>query len=366
MIRTLNGVHSFKNQRYKCKITQEATIFLAQHSAKLGQERGYQSKGLMEFTAYYAIKISYAEVEKLTERLVQQPVYTARQVCNKIASLEPIAKQHLIKPYNGLQLCFNFVDSTIDTSAAIGEEIHYFDDGVGVKRQKALRKDKTYQKTSKTVQSDIIVLQKPDKTYHYIAKTTNTPNAEAEIEAQIRGHFALHYPGQILPFVAITDGATSIRNRIHRIFGKKACITLDWYHLRKKIWAQMSRLGLQKKVKEAYIAKILDELWCGNSADCLIYMEQAILPILNMEKRTIFEDLLSYLEKHQAEIIDYRTRYLLPKTIGSRRGEKANDQIVAIRQKHNGTAWSDNGSAALATLKCLDLNQQWQQFWAAA
>jgi hypothetical protein len=95
-------------------------------------------------------------------------------------------------------------------------------------------------------------------------------------------------------------------------------------------------------------------------------MEQAILPILNMEKRTIFEDLLSYLEKHQAEIIDYRTRYLLPKTIGSGHGEKANDQIVAMRQKHNGTAWSDNGSAALATLKCLDLNQQWQQFWAAA
>jgi hypothetical protein len=316
--------------------------------------------------SYYTNLLSYREVEQLAERMVQQPVYTAKQIRNKMVSLEPIAKEYLMKSYNGLQLSFNFVDSSIDLSDAKSAEIHYFDDGVGVKRQKEIRKDAKYEKALKTVQTDIIVLQKPDKTYHYIAKTTNTPHAQADLEAQIQCHYSLHYPGQILPFVAITDGAKCIRDRIHRIFGEKASIILDWYHLRKKIRELMSRLGLQKAIKEAYISKILEELWCGNILDCLIYLEQDLLPNIKEEKRVFLEDLLLYLDKHKDEIIDYRTRYLIPKTIGSGRGEKANDQIVAIRQKNNGSAWSDDGSAALATLKCLDLNQQWANFWAAA
>lgn len=267
-----------------------------------------------------------------------------------------------------MQLSFNFVDSAINVTAPDGVEIHYFDDGVGVKRQKEERKDETYQKPSKTVQTDIIVLQKPDNTYHYIAKTQNKNNdmLATELEAEIQCHFSLHYPGQVLPLVAITDGATCIRNRVQRIFGKKVLIILDWYHLRKKIWEQMSRVGLRKADKETYTNTILDELWCGNLADCLVYMEQALLPMITPDKRIILEDLLRYLDKHKAEIVDYRSRYLLPKTIGSGRGEKANNQIVAIRQKNNGMAWSEAGSAALATLKCLHLNQEWETFWAAA
>jgi len=366
IVRTLNGSYTFDNQRYKCKDTDESVSFLGLHSPELGQERGFQSKGLMEFLAYYVNLMSYNEVEKLCVRMVQQPVYTAKQIRNKMISLAPIAKKHLAKQYDGLQLCFNFIDTEIDLYDAKQDEIHYFDDGVGVKRQKAVRKDPNYKKESKTVQTDILVIEKPDKSYAYIAKQTSTPQAAADLDVQINCHLSLHYPQQILPFVGVTDGAKCIRERIHGSVSANACIILDWYHLRKKIKEQMSRLGLRKEEKEAYITRILKELWHGLVSDCLIYMEQAIFPTLKADKQAIFNDLLAYLDKHKAEIVDYDTRYFRFKTIGSGRGEKANDQIIAIRQKNNGAAWGDEGSAALATLKCLDLNQQWNDFWAAA
>jgi hypothetical protein len=326
-------VHSFENQRYQGKKTGVATSFLSEYSAKLGQKRGFQSKGLMELSAYYINLMSYREVEKLVARVTKESVYKARNFQNKMLSLKPIAKEHLNKSYNGLQLCLNFVDPSVEVLDVNSAEVHYFDDAVGVKRQKEVRKDPIYQKKAKTVQTDIIVLQKPDKTYNYIAKTGNTAQAQADLEAAIRCHFSSHYAGQVLPFVAITDGATSIRDRIHRIFGENAIIILDWYHLRKKMREQMSRLGLKKEAKETHLTKILAELWFGNILDTLIYIEQEIWTTVKPDKRAIVEDLLFYLDKHKAEIIDYRTRYLLPKTIGSGRGEKANDQIVAIRQK---------------------------------
>jgi hypothetical protein len=46
----------------------------------------------------------------------------------------------------------------------------------------------------------------------------------------------------------------------------------------------------------------------------------------------------------------------------SNRGEKANDVVVATRQKHKGMSWSQVGSSALAALQalvCNDNHGQW-------
>ena len=80
-------------------------------------------------------------------------------------------------------------------------------------------------------------------------------------------------------------------------------------------------------------------------------------------KQPFLEEFQNYLLKHKTEIIDYDTRYrIMGKSIGSGRGEKANDQIVAMRQKHNGCSWFEQGSAAIAQLQCLRLNNQWDTF----
>ena len=58
--------------------------------------------------------------------------------------------------------------------------------------------------------------------------------------------------------------------------------------------------------------------------------------------------LLTYLAKNQTSIIDYEKRKQNGKPIGSGRGEKQNDRIVAQRQKYNGMSWSPKGSLAMA------------------
>jgi hypothetical protein len=60
--------------------------------------------------------------------------------------------------------------------------------------------------------------------------------------------------------------------------------------------------------------------------------------------------------KHHDEIINYQQRKKIGKPIGSGRGEKANDLIVAHRQKKKGMRWAKMGSRALAILRVEQLN----------
>jgi hypothetical protein len=71
--------------------------------------------------------------------------------------------------------------------------------------------------------------------------------------------------------------------------------------------------------------------------------------------------LVTYLEKHRAEIIDYGRRQRAGKPIGSDRMAKGVDQGIGARQKHKGMSWSPTGSKALGILKVVELNQRWEQ-----
>ncbi len=77
----------------------------------------------------------------------------------------------------------------------------------------------------------------------------------------------------------------------------------------------------------------------------------------------LFEELKTYFKKHESEIIDYERRPKAGKSIGSGRVEKAVDLVIGHRQKRKGMSWSSLGSKALAILKVVELNGEWQQFW---
>ena len=103
--------------------------------------------------------------------------------------------------------------------------------------------------------------------------------------------------------------------------------------------------------KKGYVKDINGLLWNGKTEEAIAYLNN--IPIKNSLK---YEELLTYLKKHMTEIIDYEKRQLAGRTIGSGRGEKANDTLIAKRQKKKAMAWSDNGSKALAILKANHLN----------
>ena len=84
---------------------------------------------------------------------------------------------------------------------------------------------------------------------------------------------------------------------------------------------------------------------------------------VEVRNQTKHEELIGYLDKHRHEIIDYGARQAVGKPIGSGRMEKGVDQVIGHRQKKKGMAWSAQGSKALAILKVVELNGQWQQLW---
>ena len=74
-------------------------------------------------------------------------------------------------------------------------------------------------------------------------------------------------------------------------------------------------------------------------------------------------ELINYFTKHKDEIINYELRCSAGKTIGSGRMEKGVDLVIGNRQKHKGMSWRALGSRALAILKVVEFNGQWQQTW---
>src|SRR3990172_11496970 len=74
-------------------------------------------------------------------------------------------------------------------------------------------------------------------------------------------------------------------------------------------------------------------------------------------------ELITYLEKHKVEIIDYGKRQKAGKTIGSGRMEKGVEQVIGYRQKKKGMSWSQKGSKSLGILKVAELNNKWEELW---
>lgn len=70
------------------------------------------------------------------------------------------------------------------------------------------------------------------------------------------------------------------------------------------------------------------------------------------------ELLIAYFERNRNNIPCYELRKKLGLRVSSNRGEKANDLVVAQRQKHNGMSWSKAGSSGLANIRVLFLNKE--------
>jgi len=79
--------------------------------------------------------------------------------------------------------------------------------------------------------------------------------------------------------------------------------------------------------------------------------------------RQAFDRFIAYLLARQPFLPNYRQRRIDQRFIGSGHVEKANDLLVAKRQKVGGMQWSLPTSDALASLRTLFLNQGWDGYW---
>ena len=360
IIRTLHGKFWFSNQRYLSKDRTFGSDFLGDYN--YGEvNKGYRSTGLCEIICYYGNQLSHRENAKLLQRVSGCELYCAAQIANRISEQSARAEVFFAVRNAGAELIFPPVDTDIDLYSVGGEEVCYLDDAVGVTRQNAKRQDSTYVKDKETIQTDVVMIQRPGGGgYEYLSRTDDA-DLDLDLESRVAMTLSRLYKGKKkLNLVAITDGAQTIRCRLNRLFTDKVNVILDWYHLEKRVREQMSRLGFKKEEKEVFIKSVMQDLWTGNTFGALTYIDLIIRPEKN---ESVKEDLLKYLQKHRAEIINYKKRKEAGKCIGSGRGEKGNDQVTAYRQKKKGSAWSPKGSEALSTLRCLQLNGYWNSFW---
>ena len=157
--------------------------------------------------------------------------------------------------------------------------------------------------------------------------------------------------------VFFTDGARDIFANIGKIFSfHPYTVILDWFHLKKRCQEYLSMSVKGKEKRNDILQKLLRILWVGNVDEAIAYLHNLGADVLRAKNR--IDDLCHYIEKHREHIPSYALRAKLGLRNSSNRVEKANDIVVAQRQKHNGMSWSTSGSGALAQIRAFIANDQ--------
>jgi len=168
--------------------------------------------------------------------------------------------------------------------------------------------------------------------------------------------------GPLNSLLLIADGARSLRSFFTDTLAALADKTmlLDWHHLQQKCLELSSRICRGKAAKAQLLRRLYRRLWRGNVPGALAVLEAERRATKNEAK---LDELMAYLQARTAWIPNYRQRRIEQRYIGSAHVEKANDLIVARRQKNRGMQWSEATSDALAALRTLMVNGGWDRYW---
>ncbi len=326
-------------------------------------KNGYVSDGLAEYAAYYSNRLSYEEVAKLIKRNTGEQLLSDQAIwlMVKAKAVEISQKQQQLVAQRLKKGKMPKVETEVDIYDEKAEEVLIFDDGIVVKEQKAKRDSKEVEQRSR-INTDVVMLEQKDGNYRYlIAGIDKEANEVVSLEEVVKTQLMIEYSRRkrALPIVAITDGAKSIRNSLQLIFGTTITIILDWYHLHKKVAELFSMIARNKEEKHRHLNFIFPLLWKGQTSEVISYLWREVKPRNSLK----LEELISYLDKHKAEIINYERRQMACKSIGSGRMEKAVDIVIGKRQKDNSMSWRSSGSKSLAILKVVELNDEWDSLW---
>lgn len=222
-------------------------------------------------------------------------------------------------------------------------------DDIGVKRQKDERGEDTERK-SRFVENTVAHIQHKDSSYTLTA---------IGMEELFRTILAFLLINNLLKYelVFFTDGARNIKSCIEKYFSFHPSNTiLDWFHLKKKCMELLSMAVKGKEKRNMVLEKLLRHLWAGDVDGADLYLKSLAKPYI--KNQSCLEEVSAYLERKRTGITCYAVRKKLGLRISSNPVEKANDLLVARRQKHNGMSWTPHGSGALAAIEMLYENEQ--------
>ena len=221
-------------------------------------------------------------------------------------------------------------------------------DEIGVKRQKDTRTPKSV-RSAKYVENTVIHIQYGSNCYVITANG---------VHCAMKSALAFLIANGLLcrELVFFTDGARNIKNSIETLFAFHSyVIILDWFHLKKKCQEHLSMALKGKEVRNDVLAKLLCVLWHGQVDSAVKYLQSLSASLIKNSKW--LDSLIQYLKRKQAAVSCYALRAVLGLRNSSNLVERANDLLVAQRQKHNGMSWSIQGSGALASITMIFQNK---------
>lgn len=158
----------------------------------------------------------------------------------------------------------------------------------------------------------------------------------------------------------VADGAEWIRLQSREVFGEQERFLLDYYHASEYLAAaapgcrprapEQWRRTQQRRLKRGASGKVLDELQAHEE------------PAGVVEEAAPVRAARRYLG-HRLDQLDYPRALELGLPIGSGLIESGHRHVLQARLKGAGTAWLAENAEALAQLRVLRANHQWQQLW---
>ncbi len=233
------------------------------------------------------------------------------------------------------------------------ESVYVSVDDVGVKQQKNSRKEGSI-RDSKYVENTVAHIQYGEKSY--ILTGIGMRNVFKSVLAFLLANNLLSHE-----LIFMTDGARDLKSHIQSVFQfRPYTVVLDWFHLKKRCQERLSQSIRGKDRRNAVLEKALRYLWVGDVPGATEYLRS--LDSKDIKNANWLDDLISYFDNKGDAITCYALRAKLGLRNSSNPVEKANDLLVAQRQKHNGMAWSSKGSGSLAALQMVYLNNQ-SDYW---
>ena len=233
------------------------------------------------------------------------------------------------------------------------ESVYVSVDDVGVKQQKNSRKEGSV-RDSKYVENTVAHIQYGEKSY--ILTGIGMRNVFKSVLAFLLANNLLSHE-----LIFMTDGARDLKSHIQSVFQfHPYTVVLDWFHLKKRCQERLSQSIRGKDRRNAVLEKALRYLWVGDVPGATEYLRS--LDSKDIKNANWLDDLISYFDNKGDAITCYALRAKLGLRNSSNPVEKANDLLVAQRQKHNGMAWSSKGSGSLAALQMVYLNNQ-SDYW---
>ena len=266
--------------------------------------------------------------------------------------------RHLITEYNRgrdrmTKLKYDELASGIEDGT--GKCCYISIDDIGVRFQKPERKGKC-KKNRSFIENTVIHIQAEGKQY------TLTAIGMDKAFKQLVAFLLENKLMEDYRLIFFSDGAACIRDCIGKYFGfRQHTIILDWLHLEKKCNEFLS-MGIKgpKDEKQRIKKELASILWTGRYQRAINYLES--LKKSQVRNSAKIEELKDYIRRKSPNLTCYALRHELKLRISSNRVEKANDLVVATRQKHNGMSWSRNGSGALAVITATMINGEMEEW----